>query len=388
MQALEGIRVVEMATLLAAPGAAKYLADYGADVIKVEPPAGDSTRKLGWAPEDDPDSYLWKSFGRNKRAVVLDLKTDDGLAAMRALVDTADVLVENMRPGTLDRIGLGPDLLHETNPGLVILRVTGFGQTGPYASRPGFATLAEGMSGLAAISGEADGAPLLPPIALADEVAALVGAFSVLTALRARDHTGRGQVIDVSLLESLLQCMGPLPSGAADRGLEQERLGSGILYTVPRGTYRCADGRWVAVSTSAESVARRVLSLIGVGDDPRFADFASRVEHREELDELLGSWIGERDLDAVLEAFTAAHAAIAPVLTMTQLVEDPHVRERRALVEVDGVPMTAPVARLSDTPGEIRHAGRPLGADTSEVLAELEDPPEQSPDAARPDRRG
>lgn len=377
-----------MATLLAAPGAAKYLGDYGADVIKVEPPAGDGARNLGWTPEGDPDSYLWKSFGRNKRAVVFDLKTDDGLAAMRSLIDTADVLVENMRPGTLERIGLAPDVLHETNPGLVILRVTGFGQTGPYASRPGFATLAEGMSGLAAISGESDGAPLLPPVALADEVAALVGAFSILTALRARDHTGRGQVIDVSLLESLLQCMGPLPSGAADRGLEQERLGSGILYTVPRGTYRCSDGRWVAVSTSAESVAQRVLSLIGVGDDPRFGDFASRIEHREELDELLGTWIGERDLDTVLAAFTDAHAAIAPVLTMTELVEDPHVLERRSLVEVDGVPMPAPVARLSDTPGRIRHAGRPLGADTDEVLAELERSSDRAPDAARPDRRG
>ncbi|MCZ7529832.1 MAG: CoA transferase [Acidimicrobiia bacterium] len=387
MQALEGIRVVEMATLLAGPGAAKYLGDYGADVIKVEAPAGDGARRLGWTPEGDGDSYLWKVFGRNKRDVVFDLKTDGGLAAMRALLDTADVFIENLRPGTIERLGLDPEMLRETNPELVILRVTGFGQDGPYAQRPGFATLAEAMSGFAAISGEPDGPPLLPPIALADEIAALVGAFSVLTALRARDRTGRGQIVDVNLLESLLQCMGPLPSGAADRGLEQERLGAGILYTVPRGTYRCADDVWVAVSTSAESVAQRVLALIGADDDPRFVDFAGRIEHREELDTILGEWVGSRSSREVLDAFTEAHAAIAPVLSMTEVLSDPHVIERGSMTVVDGVPMPAPVARLSETPGRVRHAGRPLGADTDAVLAELADLT-MDPDAARPGRRG
>lgn len=378
MEALEGIRVVDMATLLAAPGAARYLADYGADVVKVEAPDGDGTRRLGWKPRGDDDSYLWKVFGRGKRSVVLDLKTDDGLAAMRRLVERADVLVENLRPGTLERLGLDPDDLRERNPGLVVLRTTGFGQDGPYANRPGFATLAEAMSGFAAINGEPDGGPLLPPIALTDEIAALVGAFAVLVALRARDRTGRGQVVDVSLLDSMLQCMSPLPSGAADRELEQDRLGSGILYTVPRGTYRCADGVWVAVSTSAESVAQRVLGLIGVGDDPRFSSFDDRVEHRRELDGLLAEWIGARSSSDVLAAFDAAHAAIAPVYSMRELVADPHVRARRSIVEVDGVPMQAPVARLSETPGRIRHAGRRLGADTDAVRAAL--------DAARPEK--
>ena len=199
---------------------------------------------------------------------MLDLKTDAGRDAMLALVDDADVLIENFRPGTLERLGLGPEVLHARNPGLVILRVTGFGQDGPYAARPGFATMAEAMSGFAAINGEPDGPPLLPPIALTDEVAALAGAFAVMVALRHRDRTGEGQVIDVNLLESMLQMMSALPSAAAHLGYEQPRLGSGIPYTVPRGTYRCADGHWVAISTSAESVAHRVLELVGVGRRP------------------------------------------------------------------------------------------------------------------------
>ncbi len=345
MQALDGLRVVDMATVFAGPGAAKYLADFGADVVKVEPPSGDGTRDMGWLDPTDGVSLAWKVLGRGKRAVVLDLKTADGLAAMRRLVDTADVLVENLRPGTIERIGLDPDELLARNPGLVVLRVTGFGQTGPYASRPGFATMAEAMGGFAAINGEPDGPPLLPPIALTDEVTALVGAFAVLAAVHHRDRTGAGQVVDVNLLESMLQLMGPLPSVWAELGVLQDRLGSGIPYSVPRGTYRCRDGVWVAVSTSAESVAQRVLGILGAADDPRFADFAGRVEHREELDALLGDWIGARDAPTVLAAFEAADAAIAPMYTMEELLADPHVLARGAVVEVDGVRMPGPVAR-------------------------------------------
>ena len=240
------------------------------------------------------------------------------------------MLIENFRPGTLERLGLGPEVLHARNPGLVILRVTGFGQDGPYASRPGFATMAEAMSGFAAINGEPDGPPLLPPIALTDEVAALAGAFAVMVALRHRDRTGEGQVVDVNLLESMLQMMSALPSAAAHLDYDQPRLGSGIPYSVPRGTYQCADGHWVAVSTSAESVAKRVLELVGVGHDPRFETFASRAEHREELDRVVGAWIGARPQAEVLAAFEAAQAAIAPVYTMRELLADPHVASARA----------------------------------------------------------
>ena len=278
---LHDLRVVDCSTVVAGPGCARYLADFGADVVKVErPDGGDTTRSMGWRDPRDGVALWWKLEGRGKRTVVLDLKSEEGRDAMLRLCDTADVLVENFRPGTLERLGLGPDVLHARNERLVITRVTGFGQDGPYAQRPGFATLAEAMSGFAAINGEPDGGPLLPPIALTDEVTGLVAAFATMVAV----HSGAGQVVDVSLLESMFQLMGPLISVWHTRGELQERLGSGIPYTVPRGTYRCADGRWVAISTSAESVAQRVLRLLGVDHDDRFATFEGRVEHREELD--------------------------------------------------------------------------------------------------------
>jgi crotonobetainyl-CoA:carnitine CoA-transferase CaiB-like acyl-CoA transferase len=371
VQALDGLRVIDMATVFAGPGAARHLADFGADVVKVESPAGDGVRRMGWFPPDGGDSYTWKLLGRNKRAVVLDLKTDAGRDNLLRLVDSADVLVENFRPGTMERLGLGPDVLLARNARLVMLRVTGFGQDGPYASKPGFATIAEAMSGFAAINGEPDGAPLLPPIALTDEVAALAGAFAVMVALRERDTSGEGQVVDVNLLESMLQMMSALPSAAAHLDYEQPRLGSGIPYSVPRGTYQCGDGKWIAISTSTESVAHRVLKLLGHGDDPRFATSELRSGHREELDEIVSAWVAERPSSDVIAAFDAVEAAIAPVYSMHDLLADPHVIARGVFVEVDGVVMQGPAARLERTPAEIRFVGRALGADTDAVLDEL-----------------
>ncbi|MSW04807.1 MAG: CoA transferase [Actinobacteria bacterium] len=364
-----------MATVLAGPAAAKYLADFGADVIKIEAPAGDGTRRMGWMPPDGGDAYMWQIVGRGKRSVVADLKTEDGLALLLRLVDDADVLIENFRPGTLERLGLDPLELLKRNPRLVILRVSGFGQTGPYRSRPGFASIAEAMSGFASLSGEPDGAPLLPPIALTDEVAGIVGAFSIMVALRHRDATGEGQVVDVNLLESILQMMGPLPAAFAGLGYEQPRMGSGIPYSVPRGTYQCADGEWIAISASAESVATRVLELLGVSDDPRFSSFAGRSENRVELDALMSDWVARRSCDEALAEFDAAHAAAARVYSIGDVVADPHVRERGVLMEVDGVLMTGPVARLDRTPGEVRGVGPALGADTQDVKDALAETP-------------
>jgi crotonobetainyl-CoA:carnitine CoA-transferase CaiB-like acyl-CoA transferase len=367
---LSDLRVVDCSTVLAGPGCARYLADFGADVIKVErPEGGDGTRAMGERDPRDGETFFWKLLGRGKRSVALDLKSDEGRETMLRLCAGADVLVENFRPGTLERLGLGPEVLHARNDTLVIVRVTGFGQTGPYAGRAGFATLAEAMSGFAGLNGEPDGPPLLPPIALTDEVTALAAAFATMVAV----HSGVGQVVDVNLLESLFQMMGPLISAYLVNGYQQPRLGSGIPYTVPRGTWRTADGHWVALSTSAESVARRVMALVGAGDDERFTTFAGRVEHRAEVDALVAGWIGARPLDEVLAAFEAADAAIAPVLSMADIAGDPHYRARSAITEVDGTPMQGLIARLSATPGAIRWAGRPLGADTDEVLAELDD---------------
>jgi crotonobetainyl-CoA:carnitine CoA-transferase CaiB-like acyl-CoA transferase len=357
---LAGLRVLDLATVIAGPGAARYLADYGADVLKIERPGtGDSTRGMGMPHPEDGTSLYWKLVARNKRCATLDLKSDAGRTRLLELAEDAHVLIENFRPRTLERLGLGPDVLLARNPRLVITRVTGFGQDGPYAGRAGFATIAEAMSGFAALNGEADGGPILPPIALTDEVTALAAAFATMTAL----WSGVGQVVDVNLLESLFQCMGPLPSAYASSGYLQPRLGSGIPYSVPRGTWRCADGHWVAVSTSAESVARRVMELIGFGEREDLATFNGRIAARDEVDARMAEWCGARPLADVLAAFEAAEAAAAPVYDMADIAADPHYRARGTIADVGGVLMQGLIARLSATPGHLRWPGRALGAD-------------------------
>ncbi|HEX6235849.1 MAG TPA: CoA transferase [Acidimicrobiales bacterium] len=368
---LADIRVLDLATVIAGPGAARYLADFGADVLKIERPGtGDSTRNLGLPDPRDGTSAYWKLVGRNKRCATLDLKSDEGRACLLRLVDEAHVLIENFRPGVLERLGLGPDVLLARNPDLVVCRVTAFGQDGPYAQRPGFATLAEAMSGFAAINGEPDGGPLLPPIALTDEVTAMAAAFAIMVAL----HSGVGQVVDMSLLEALLQCMGPLVPAFGLTGFLQERQGSSLPYSVPRGAWQCRDGRWVAVSASADSVGRRVMEIIGLGDRTELTTFAGRIEHRDEIDARMAEFCASHTLDEVLRAFEEAHAAAAPVYDMADVFEDPQVGARQAIVEADGVPMQNVVARLSATPGAVRWAGRALGAD---------DPPRWSDDPPR-----
>lgn len=367
---LSDLRVIDISTVLAGPGCARHLADFGADVIKVERPGkGDTVRDMGWRDPSDDVTLFWKVAGRGKRTIVLDLKSEEGLSVLRRLLDTADVLVENFRPGKLEALGLDPDSLHVTNPKLVITRVTGFGQTGPYRDRPGFATLAEAMSGFANVNGEPDGAPTLPPIALTDEVTAIVAAFATMVAV----HSGVGQVVDVNLLESMLHLMGPLLSANALTGYEQPRLGSGIPYSVPRNTYQCSDGKWVAISTTAESIAQRLMTLVGAPDDPRFDGFENRVVNRDLIDEIVGEWVSQRPLELVLAEAERAEVAVAPVYSMADVVNDPHLRERNAIIEVDGVPMQNVIARLSATPGAVRFAARRLGADTDEVIAELDD---------------
>ena len=355
--ALAGLRVIDMSTVLAGPNCARYLADFGADVIKVERPGGDSLRNMAWRDPRDGEGLWWKLVNRNKRTVVLDVKDSADRDVLLSLIDDGHVLVENSRPGTMERLGLGPDVLLERNPDLVMTRVSGFGQDGPYASRPGFATIAEAMSGLAALSGEPDGQPLLPPIALTDELTGLAAAFATMVAL----HSGVGQVVDANLLETMFQMMGPLASVYAVRGEQQPRLGAGLPYTVPRGTYRCADDRWVAVSTSSDSVAARVMEVLGVGDDDRFTTFAGRTEHRNELEQIMTDWCLARTQADVIDAFTTAEAAIGPVYDMADIANDPHYAARGAIADVDGTPMQGLIARLSATPGELRWSGTSIG---------------------------
>ena len=373
--ALEGVRVLDTATLFAGPMAATMLGDQGADVVKIEHPRGDPARTHGAS--KDGIGLWFKMLARNKRSVTLYLGSPEGQDVFRRMAADADVIIENFRPGTLERWGLGYDELAKDNPGLVLARVTGFGQFGPYANRPGFGTLAEAMSGFAAITGEPDGPPTLPPFGLADGVAALTTAFGIMTALRAREQTGRGQVLDMAITEPLLTVLGPQVIQYDQLGTLQERTGNRSANNAPRNTYRCADGNWVAVSTSAQSIAERVMRLVGrpeLIEEPWFATGHRRAEHADVLDAAVGDWIAVRNRDEVLAAFADAQAAVAPIYTAADIVEDPQFAALGSILGIED-PELGPVRmqnipfRLSDTPGRIRSTGPRLGEHTAEVLA-------------------
>ena len=365
---LGNLRVIDLSTVLAGPNCARYLADFGADVIKVEQPGkGDSLRGMAWRDPRDGTGLWWKIVNRNKRTISLDLKLDDDKALFLRLVDGANVLVENFRPGTLERLGLAPDTLLKRNPRLVIVRVTGFGQTGPYASRPGFASIAESMAGLSAISGEPDGPPMLPAIALTDEVTGITAAFATMVAL----HSGVGQVVDVNLLQTVFQIMGPLISLYKLTGELQPRMGSQLPYTVPRGVYRCSDGLWVGVSASSDSVASRVMGVLGVGEDERFTTFQGRMEHRELLDRMMSEWCARHTREEAVRILTDAEAAVGPVFTMADIAKDPHYATRELIQEVEGLPMQALIAELSATPGVLKWTGRRMNHDTETIRHQL-----------------
>jgi crotonobetainyl-CoA:carnitine CoA-transferase CaiB-like acyl-CoA transferase len=374
---LRGLRVIDISTILAGPLCAQLLGDFGADVLKVEhPTAGDGMRGHGHG--KDGHGLWWKEISRNKRTIGLKLSAAEGAQILLRLAEGADVLVENFRPGTLERWGLGPERLHETNPGLVIVRITGFGQRGPYADRAGFGTLAEAMSGFAHLTGDADGPPTLPAFGLADSVCGIAASAAAMMALfhRERSPDRRGQVIDMNLLEPLMTVVGPSPTVYDQLGIVETRHGNRSTNNAPRNTYRTADGHWVAVSTSAQAIAERVMYLVGhpeVIEEPWFATGRGRFEHVEQLDRMVGEWIGERTRQEVVAAFTDAGAAIAPVYDARDIVADPHIRQTGMLTRVPDPQLGALLMHnvmwhMSRTPGRIRHAGRSLGADTDEVL--------------------
>ncbi|SDK09084.1 CaiB/BaiF CoA transferase family protein [Streptomyces indicus] len=375
---LTGLRVLDLATLFAGPLAATMLGDFGAEVIKVEHPRKPDPSR-GHGPSKDGIGLWWKLLGRGKRTITLDLSTKGGRETLLKLAATADVVIENFRPGTLEKWGLGYEELSEVNPRLVLTRVTGFGQFGPYAHRPGFGTLAEAMSGFAAITGEPDGPPTLPPFGLADSIAGLATAYAVMTALAGRQHTGRGQVVDMAIIEPILTVLGPQPLWYDQLGHVQPRTGNRSTNNAPRNTYRTADGKWVAVSTSAQSIAERVMQLVGRPElslEPWFATGAGRAAHADVLDEAVGSWIAARSRAEVVTAFERAEAAVAPVQDVRDVMADPQYAALDTVTTVDDpdlgpLRMQNVLFRLSDTPGGIRWTGRAHGADTDEVLAEL-----------------
>ena len=358
--ALAGLRVLDLSTVLAGPNCARYLADFGADVIKIErPDGGDSLRNMGWRDPVDGEGLWWRLVNRNKRTIALNLKDDTDRELFLHLIDDADVLVENFRPGVLEKLGFAPEVLHARNAKLIITRVSGFGQDGPYANRPGFASIAEAMSGLASITGVPGGDPMLPPFALTDEVTGLVAAFATMVAL----WSEKGQVVDVSLLESLFQILGPLMTVWLTRGELQPRMGSLLPYTVPRGVYRCSDGQFVGISTSSDSIAARVVHLLGFDGDDRFTTFAGRIANREIIEAAMEAWFAQRTQAEALAIFQEIEAAAGPILSMEDIEKDPHYIAREAVITVEGTPMQGLIARLSATPGAVKWRGRATDAD-------------------------
>jgi len=381
--ALDGVRVIDAATLIAGPLVATVLGDFGADVIKVEHPRGDPVRSHGH--RKDGVGLWWKVIGRNKRTMTLDLSQPAGQEIFCRLAQSADVVIENFRPGTLERWNLDPEALWKANPRLIVVRMTGFGQFGPYAKRPGFGTIAESMSGFAHITGEAAGPPTLPPFGLADGIAGLAGAIATMLALYQRDaKSGSGQVIDLAIIEPILTILGPQPTEYDQLGIVQQRSGNRSVNNAPRNTYRTKDGKWVAVSSSAQSVAERVMTLVGRPDivaEPWFGTGSERAAHADEIDRAVGAWVEGRDMATVLREFEKAEAAVAPIYDVADVMRDPQYQALESIVDVsDGelgtVKMQNVLFRMSGTPGKIKWSGRPLGADTDAVLAELGVDPE------------
>lgn len=382
MSALNGIRVLDAATLFAGPMAATMLADFGAEVIKIEHPVkGDPSRLHGYSKDGVP--LWWTMLGRNKKTVALDLGKSEGSEVFKELIAKSDVLIENFRPGTLERWGIGPDVLLAINPKLIVARVTGFGQFGPYSGRAGFGTLAESMSGFAAMTGEVDGPPTLPPFGLADGIAALATSQAILIALAAQKNPesesfGKGQVIDLAIIEPMLAILGPQPTVYDQLGIVQPRSGNRSVNNSPRNTYKTRDGKWVAVSTSAQSIAERVMNLVGhpeVISEPWFASGGERAKHADLLDGYVSTWIAQRDTAEVVRAFEEADAAVAQIYDIRDIMQDEQFKALDTITTIEdpvlgSVRMQNVLYRMSQTPGQIKWTGRKMGQDTHDVLAQ------------------
>ena len=371
---LSGVRVLDLSRLLAGNMLTVQLADFGAEVIKVESAQGDTLRD--W--KNKGKSIWWKVYARNKKSICLDLKSAAGKRDLLSLVPQCQVLVESFRAGAMEAFGLGPEVLHRANPKLVVVRISGWGQTGPYAQRPGFGTIVEAFSGFAQKNGFPDKPPALPNLGLADMVAGLSGAFATLAALREVEvNGGTGQVIDLSLLEPILAVLGPDPAIFRQTGELPQRMGNRAVNAAPRNAYLCNDGKWMVMSGSTQRMAERILGAVGdeaLVNDPRFTSNAQRINNVEALDELIGNFIGQRSLNENLAYFGGLDVTVGPVLSVDELMRDPHVMSRRVLVDVEDeeygtLAMHNVFPRLSGTPGSIRSCGPKLGEHQS-MLAE------------------
>ena len=392
-QALAGIKVIELGQLIAGPFAGKTLADFGAEVIKIEPPAmdgapdgsgGDPLRQ--WRMLHNGTSVWWQVQSRNKKSVLLDLRTQEGRDTARRLIDEADVVIENFKPGTMEKWGMGYEALSQTNPGLIMLRISGYGQTGPYRERPGFAVVAEAMGGMRYLNAEPGRVPVRAGVSLGDTLAALHGAIGILLALQARHNSvtpdapkGRGQVVDVALYEAVFNCMESLLPEFSAFGAVRQPAGSALPGIAPSNAYSCADGM-VVIGGNGDSIFKRLMIAIARDDlatDAELATNPGRVKRVAEIDQAIGVWTAARQVDQVLDVLNAASVPVGRIYNAQDIAQDPHYRARDMILPVtthDGLTVEVPgiVPKLSRTPGAITRRGPLLGEDTESVLAGLQ----------------
>lgn len=378
MSALAGLKVLELGQLIAGPFAAKTLADFGAEVIKIEPPdRGDPLRK--WRMLKESTSVWWQVQSRNKRSLALDLRTPEGQDLVRSLADEADVLIENFRPGAMEGWGLAPEDLMARNPKLIVLRISGYGQTGPYRNRPGFGVIGEAMGGLRHLTAEPGRVPVRVGVSIGDTLSALHGVIGILVALQHRHATGCGQVIDVALYEAVFNCMESLLPEYSAFGAVRGAAGSALPGIAPTNAYLCKDGGYALIAGNGDSIFKRLMALIGRDDlasDVSLADNTGRVARVHELDQAIGAWTAERCVDDVLQALDGASVPAGRIYTVADIAADPHYAAREMLQTVqldDGSQLTVPgvVPKLSRTPGQHRRNAPALGQDTDQILQEM-----------------
>ena len=378
MSALTGLKVIELGQLIAGPFAAKTLADFGADVVKIETPqTGDPLRK--WRLLKDGTSVWWQVQSRNKRSVALDLKEKEAQDIVRQLVQDADVLIENFRPGAMEGWGLGPDALLAINPRLIMLRISGYGQTGPYRDKPGFGVVAEAMGGLRHLTAEPGRVPVRVGVSIGDTLASLHGVIGILLALQERQHSGQGQVIDVALYEAVFNCMESLLPEYSAFGVVREAAGSALPGIAPSNAYRCQDEGYVLIAGNGDSIFKRLMHTLGrddLGQDPALADNAGRVKRVEEIDAVIGAWTAQHTVDHVLAALDLAAVPAGRIYTVADIAADPHYQARGMIQQVqmdDGTSLSVPgiVPKLSRTPGSHRRNAPTIGQDTDAVLQDM-----------------
>ena len=381
---LTGLKVLDLSIIVAGGTASSLMADFGAEVVKVERPgSGDPLRS--WGPFANGTSLWWKVHSRNKKSVTLNLGDPEGQDILKRMAEQTDLLIEGFRPGAMERWGLGPDDLHSVNPKLVMLRYSGYGQTGPYKDRPGFGTIAECMSGYVGMTGFQDSAPVLPPVPLADEIAGVFGAMAGMMALYHRDargdagiETGKGQVIDLSLFEPLFRLCIPHVTMYDLQGINRERVGNDFPDAAPRSLYRTGDGRWLGLSATSQNTFETLARAMGMPElikNPAFKDNAARLENRDALNDELNGWLGQRTLAQTLDQIVPAGAAVGPVYDAAQIVNDPQYAAREDIVEIDDpeighTKMLGIVPKFSETPGAVVHAGPTVGQHNTQVYGE------------------